>query len=119
MKKLIALSMLLVSSMSFANFVGPNTQITSVSNALKAYDDAWVSVEGTILERVGNENYRFTDGKNEIFVEIDNDVWLGQKADAKSKVRIHGEVELEGNYRTIDVKRIEVSGQINTMGGFK
>ena len=116
LKKLtLALATVLTFSAN-ANFVGPN-EFSTVKAAKDARDDTWVAIEGKILNQIKEDEYLFTDGKETIEIEIDDDVWLGQKADAKTAIRIHGEVDKEFMSKKIDVKRIEVLNNPAFQGG--
>ena len=68
--------------------------LTTISAVLKdGKDDQKVTLTGFLKEKVGKEKYIFTDGANEIRVEIDDKDFPKQKVDDKVKVEIMGEVE--------------------------
>lgn len=91
------------STASFAQYTGPSSSapavtapapLTSIGAVLKdGKDDQKVTLTGTLKEKVGNEKYTFTDGKDEIRVEIDTEDFPSQKVDDKINIEITGEVE--------------------------
>ena len=81
---------------ALAQFVGPGASqvYSSIPEIIRsATDDARVELEGYIIKKVGKEKYLFSDGKNEIRVEIDAQAFPATRIDEKVKVRIRGEVE--------------------------
>ncbi|BDO94734.1 YgiW/YdeI family stress tolerance OB fold protein [Escherichia coli] len=94
---------------SLGGFTGPASSVaTSVAEAKKQWDDAWVALEGYITKQVGHELYEFRDNSGVIYVEIDGKYWMGQNVSPKDKVRIEGEVDKDWNSVEIDVKNIRV-----------
>ncbi|AII14638.1 bacterial OB fold (BOF) protein [Campylobacter iguaniorum] len=89
-------------------FIGNNIYSNlSVKEALSAKDNALVSLKGNITKQLRHDKYEFSDGKNSIVVEIDDDVWNGVTVGSNDTVEIKGEVDndmLEKNQ--IDVKYI-------------
>jgi uncharacterized protein (TIGR00156 family) len=102
-KKLKSIAVLLAagaavvfSATSQAQYVGPSTHVAahSVAEVLKnPVDDQAVVLRGTIIKKVGNEKYIFTDGTGEIRVEIDDKHFAHQRFDAQTKVELRGEIE--------------------------
>lgn len=96
-------------SYSVGGFSGPTASAeTSVAEAKKQRDDAWVVLEGNIIRQVGHELYEFRDNSGTVFVEIDDKYWMGQSVSPTDKVRIEGEVDKDWNSVEIDVKNIRV-----------
>ena len=88
-------------------FLGPRYGVNSVKAALSAWDDTWVEIKGKIISQVGHEKYKFSDGKDTIIIEIDDDDWGGLSVGPDELITIYGEVDgnaLKAN--EIDVKRI-------------
>ena len=56
-------------------------------------DDQLATLEGYIVQQVKHEKYMFRDSTGEMLVEIDDEVFKGQRVDPKTKVRIDGELE--------------------------
>ncbi|PJG85989.1 NirD/YgiW/YdeI family stress tolerance protein [Conservatibacter flavescens] len=118
MKKLLTVTALLaLSTTAFANFndngqnnggfAGQVQQMT-VAQALKAKDNSYVSIEGTIAKRLGDDDYLFQDNTGTIKAEIDDDVWRNQTVNPTDKVRIYGEIDNERFEKTtIDVKQLQ------------
>ena len=117
MKKLFLASALLAfSTVTFANF-NDNTQNQNsvsaqapltVAQALKAKDNSYVSLEGSVTKRLGDDDYLFQDNTGTIKVEIDDAVWRNQTINPTDKVRIYGEVDNERfEDATIDVKQLQ------------
>lgn len=96
-------------SYSPGGFSGPaSSAATSVAEAKKQWDDAWVVLEGNITGQVGHELYEFRDNSGTIYVDIDNKYWMGQTVSPTDKVRIEGKVDKDWNSVEIDVKNIRV-----------
>ena len=88
-------------------FLGGHSGANSVKAALDARDDTLVTVRGKILSQVAHEKYKFSDGKDTIIIEIDDEDWGGLSVGPDEIITIHGEVD--GNTiraNEIDVKRI-------------
>lgn len=136
MKKALLLSSLLIlSPMTFAStnslnnhdlndhglndqgFFGPSE--TSVKAAKEGKDDQPVTLTGYITASLGDEMYTFSDGQDNISVEIDNDKWHGIKVTPETKITITGEIDEEWFnshinewFSTkIDVERIQLAIQ--------
>jgi uncharacterized protein (TIGR00156 family) len=94
-----------------AQFVDAKTsEVTTVKSVLKnGKDDQWVVLEGKVIERIKGDDYRFRDSTGVIEVDIDDEVFKGQKITPDTVVRIEGEVdtELVGDNK-IDVERLSV-----------
>lgn len=88
------------------------SNVISVQQALASADDAYVTVEGTVLNKVGEETYLFSDGTGQMRVEIDDDVWRGQHVgSSENRVRLSGEIDRNYNRVELDVKQITVIQQ--------
>lgn len=110
MKKFATLvAVLALSTSAFAGFQSGNSHAqnaNTVAQAKKAYDDAYVSLNGYIVQKVGDEKYTFKDSTGQIRVEIDDDLWGGLTATPKTRVTIYGQVDKDNGRTEIDVKRI-------------
>ena len=132
MKKLLAASVLVFSSMSVmaapqptqGGFSGPHeaapmTQdqggfngpsatpiLNTIKEASHADDNAAVELTGYIISSVGKEDYMFKDETGEIKVEIDNKDWRGITVTPTTKITIRGEVDKDWTVRTIDVDSV-------------
>lgn len=93
-----------------AQFVGGPTAVTTVKNVLdNAHDDQLVILEGFLTKQVRHEKYMFRDATGEILVEVDDEVFQGQRVDPKTKIRIEGEFENELLQKgEVDVHRLTI-----------
>ena len=101
----------LLSTTAFASgYTGPGTapKVSTVAEAQAATDDTDVVLEGVIIERLGNERYKFQDGTGIIVVEIDEEDWPTQEISETTQVRLIGEVDKDANGVEIDVDTIEL-----------
>ena len=88
-------------------FTGPSAaNKVSVEEAKELRDDAPVVMEGKIEQSLGDEKYVFSDGKDKVTVEIDNEDWRGVSVSEQDTVEIKGEVDKEFMDTEIDVNSI-------------
>jgi len=82
-----------------AQYSGPGAQapVQSVAAVAAAKDDAVVDMTGFIVRQLTADKYLFSDGKQQIRVEIDSAVFPRQPISEKTRVRIHGELEKDFN----------------------
>lgn len=115
MKKVITLcSILLASGISVAQGgfkENPtnisNTVINTISAAKQAYDDAPVSIEGNIIEKIDNDEFIFRDMAGEkIKIDVSDHAWNGLEINPNTRIIIQGTVDKEYNKVEIDVKNI-------------
>jgi len=102
MKKILlatAISCLLAAP-SFAQFGGgfegpsaADQAPMSVKQAVDSWDNTKVVLRGRIVNALGDEKYTFTDGADEVIVEIDDKLWAGRKVSPENTVQIFGEVD--------------------------
>ncbi|MCP4957182.1 YgiW/YdeI family stress tolerance OB fold protein [Photobacterium aquimaris] len=135
MKKLLAVSVLTLSSMSVmaapqstqggfngpteaaplvqpqGGFNGPSVVpvLTTVKAASHADDNAAVELTGHIISSIGKEDYMFKDVTGEIKVEIDNKDWRGVTVTPTTKVILRGEVDKDWTVRTVDVDTVTIA----------
>ena len=107
MMKKFALATLLALSTSaaFAGFNGNNAQggfqggnqgqQLTVKQALSAQDNSMITLVGQITQQIDNDDYIFTDGTDQIKVEIKNRVWNGLNVGPQDKIRIYGKLDNE------------------------
>ena len=110
MKKITLASLILIlSANATAGFVGPNSSEHSspVAQVQTMHDDAWVTMQGHLVEQIGHERYLFSDGAHSVEVEIDNENFRGQQISPDQTVVLKGEVERHGNKVHVDVDHIE------------
>ncbi len=88
-------------------FNGGENVILTVDQVKGMGDDSKVWVEGSIIQKNGDEKYLFQDSTGSIIVEIDDDAWHGLVIGPTDTVRIYGEVD-HGMFNTeIDIDYIE------------
>lgn len=87
-------------------FSGPNASLTSVAEALKLGDDAWVTLVGKIETQLGHEKYRFSDGTGTIVADIDDKRWRGLEIGPDDTVELVGEIDRDFTSIELDVKKI-------------
>lgn len=108
---LLALSLGIATSAT-AQFVGPgasNAPATVQSILDSSQDDQTVTLQGTVLEKVGNEKYTFSDDTGQIRIEIDDDVFPPQRISPDMTVEIYGEVEKDFlRSPEVDVERLTI-----------
>ena len=121
MMKKFALATLLALSTSaaFAGFNGNNAQVgfqggnqvqqLTVKQALSAQDGSVISLVGNITQQLDDdEEYVFTDGSDQIKVDIRNRAWRGLNVGPQDKIRIYGRVDNDAFQRTeVEVFRVE------------
>lgn len=91
---LFAVSLSLCTYPAAAQYLGPNGAHTTVTEILQnPTDDQSVILQGYIVKRIGHEKFLFSDGKNQIQLEIEAKYFPPQPIDEKTLVEITGEVE--------------------------
>jgi uncharacterized protein (TIGR00156 family) len=100
----------LVAGPALAQFTGPSEQDTgsSVQDALDARIGAYMTLEGYITHHLREDYYRFTDGVNEIRVEIPGSVFAGRPIGPNDRVRLRVEVDrgLIGRYLWVEALEV-------------
>lgn len=95
-----------------AQYVGPSSQKVTVTIAdiLKnPIDDQEVMLRGVLLKKISKEKYLFSDGKDQIRVEIDDRDFPSQAIDETTRIEIRGEVEKDFmESPEIDVKMVTI-----------
>lgn len=92
-------------------YVGPGSQASgsnTVQAALVSRDGEQVVLRGRIVGQVDDEHYLFADGSGQITVQIDEDLWKRQRADADTPLELQGRVEVEHKRVSVEVKRVRV-----------
>lgn len=118
MKKILALSILTGAILlSACQHNQPQSQIfganlpsssISVKQALSARDDSYVTVEGSIISQIDNDEYLFGDASGQIRVEIDQHIWRGQHVTPQHKLRLYGEIDKEWNKTELKVRELTI-----------
>lgn len=89
-------------------FTGPTPGLSTVAQAKTLRDDAWVVLEGHIVQQIGHELYEFRDNSGSVYVDIDYKYWHGQSVSPGDKVHIEGELDKDWNSVEIDVKNLRI-----------
>lgn len=98
---------MMVQSGGPGGFNGGENVILTVDQVKGMGDNSKVWVEGSIIQKNGDEKYLFQDSTGSIIVEIDDDAWHGLVIGPTDTVRIYGEVD-HGMFNTeIDIDYIE------------
>ncbi len=87
-------------------FVEETISIVSVADAKNMKDDAYVVLQGTIQQNLGDENYLFKDDSGTVVIEIDDDDWNGVTVGPQDVVIIKGQVDKGWTNVEIDVDEI-------------
>ncbi|MGL6152726.1 MAG: NirD/YgiW/YdeI family stress tolerance protein [Aeromonas sobria] len=113
------LTMLTVLSLpSFAAYNGPEHNV-SASEVKSQRDESWVTLQGKLVKRLGEDSFMFRDSTGEIMVEIDDESWVGQEISPNDTVRISGEVDQDWSDVKVDVSSLsKVGGMPVNLGGF-
>ncbi|MEL7290929.1 MAG: NirD/YgiW/YdeI family stress tolerance protein [Pseudomonadota bacterium] len=91
------------------DYTGP-VDISNVATLLQdssVFTDRDVAVEGVLIHQVGYGTFIFSDGNDEIEVELEDDIELSHPLNNQMRVRLFGEYE-GGSKPEIEVKHIQV-----------
>ncbi|NBI51096.1 YgiW/YdeI family stress tolerance OB fold protein [Photobacterium alginatilyticum] len=110
----ITAAMIIMPTVALANpnglsYSGPIQTIT-VSEVLEQtnlFSEQNVILEGKLIKQINADTYVFSDGNDEINVEIDDDIRLEQTITANTRLRVYGEVE-GGTSPEIEIDKIQV-----------
>ncbi len=106
MKKFALATLLALStSAAFAGFngntaqggfqVGDQGQQLTVKQALSAKDNSMITLVGNITQQIDGDEYVFTDGTDQIKLEIKKRVWNGLNVGPQDKIRVYGKLDNE------------------------
>ncbi|QIM63285.1 hypothetical protein A1D29_08340 [Pasteurellaceae bacterium Orientalotternb1] len=84
------------------------SSVVTVKQALAAYDDSYVTVEGSIIKQIDDDEYIFGDASGQIRVEIDNHIWRGQNVTSQNKLRLYGEIDREWHKTELKVRELTI-----------
>lgn len=90
-------------------FTGPKdgTDVSvSVADAKNMKDEAYVTLKGKIVKKIGSEKYLFEDQSGSIDIEIDDKDWRGLVVGPGDVVIIEGEVDKGWTKLEIEVDNI-------------
>ncbi len=130
-KTVLAVALIGITSVASAQFVAEGESVSesrkeaskalvspwktqSVAEVKNLADDTYVTLEGRLIgykkEGKRSDDYRFEDSTGEILVEIDDDLWQGQRVTPETKVKILGEFDKshKKDNDKVEVKYLEV-----------
>ncbi|UPQ89922.1 YgiW/YdeI family stress tolerance OB fold protein [Vibrio sinaloensis] len=90
-------------------YKGPvdTTTVASLLQDTKVFGERDVAVEGVLIRQIAHDTFIFSDGNDEIEVELDDGIVLSKPLDNQTRVRLFGEYE-GGSEPEIEVKHIQV-----------
>lgn len=106
-----ACALLVLPGAVLAQYTGPGARplVRSVAAVAAASDDVAVEIDGHIIKQLTSGKFLFSDGKDQVRVEIDENVLPKTAINERTKVRIRGEVEKDFlESPEIDVISIEI-----------
>ncbi|GAA5108468.1 OB fold stress tolerance protein YgiW [Orbus sasakiae] len=84
-------------------FTGGVQSITSAAQAKQMHKDSWVTLQGNIVQHLGDKMYLFRDSSGDINVKIKGKLWQGRTVTPNDTVQITGEVDTH-RYKSTDVE---------------
>ena len=114
MKKLLAsfVFIVMLAPEAFATGMGGfydgTYNVTTVKQAKTMPDDSYVTLKGSITQRLTSDEYTFKDSTGTITVEIDAEKWMGQIAGPNDLMEITGEIDKDFRATKIDVDSVKV-----------
>ena len=85
-------------------------QMVTVSEIEQLKDGDYVVMQGTILEKTGDETYNFKDNTGTMLIEIDDDDWAGITVTPNDIIIIEGEIDKNMmNPTVIEVEEIRMA----------
>jgi Uncharacterized conserved protein len=90
-------------------FTGPSREFMQVKVAEleDLRDDTRVSLTGNITERVGDDDFIFTDGTGTVVLDVDDEAWYGLSIGPENTVTVYGKLDKGFTKMEVEVKRIE------------
>ena len=103
---------------SWAAYTGPEHNVSA--NQVKSQrNESWVTLQGKLVKRLGEDNYILRDASGEVMVDIDEDAWRGQAVTPSDTIRVSGEVDNDWNEVKVNVETLEKIGAAPVnKGGF-
>ena len=93
-------------------FVDADAKPMSIAEVMKLSDDAYVTMSGYITKRLSDDEYNFTDGNNNVTLEIKGKVWRGLTVTPKDKIIVVGEVDKDLTSFKIEVKSVSMANGV-------
>lgn len=93
----------------YAGHMMPKGNMQSrVSEVASFRDNAWITLEGSIISQQDEHHFTFRDNTGEIPLEISDEAWRGLEVDALSLVRVSGYVKHSGGLSSLAIRHIEL-----------
>lgn len=109
-----ALALSTVSGLALAQYIGPGTvrAPSSLTELLQnPVDGQGAQLRGRLLQQLNHNKYLFSDGKSQIRVQINSEIFPKQAIDDRTEIEITGQVEKDFmDTPEIDVTTVEVKG---------
>src|SRR5690625_5413476 len=98
-----------ITSVAFAQEGQPPVTVTPVQEVLtNTPDDAYVTIQGRLVEYLGDEDYVLEDETGRITVEIDDDLLVPRDFAAGMLVGVFGEGDRERHGVEVEAERIRI-----------
>lgn len=82
--------------------------VLKIKNVLKMNNGCIIIVKGHILKQIGEKEFLFSDGTDEIKVKIDDNLWTNFTVTAKTEVILKGKLNKDLHFIKIDTESIEI-----------
>lgn len=83
-----------------------HVSVTTTANAKNLQNQDWVTLEGNIVKKTGEERYLFRDPTDSIEITVNDDCWGGQEVTSDDLVSISGKVTKKQDSIAIHVENI-------------
>ncbi len=91
-------------------FTGPGPAVIGIKDAGNQPDDAWVTLQGKILNNLGDDKYTFQDASGSGVVEIERKAWHGVSVGPNDKVSLLVKVDKDWGSVELEVKTVQRMG---------
>ncbi|MBU9856499.1 YgiW/YdeI family stress tolerance OB fold protein [Rahnella bonaserana] len=81
---------------------------STIKRVINNDKNTWVTLEGNIIKKTGEEHYTFRDKTGIIPIILKDDKWDGQKVTPKDLVSISGRLTKEKGQNVIQVEHIRI-----------
>lgn len=80
----------------------------SIAQVMEQPKNTNVTMRGYITKRLGDDKYNFSDGTDNIVIEVDDKIWRGQVVSPKEQVVIWGELDKDDGKMMVEVKSLSI-----------
>ncbi len=92
-------------------YTGPGPKVISIRDAGNQADDTWVTLQGTIVNRMGDDKYTFQDSSGTGIVEIERKAWRGLQVGADDVVQLLVKVDKDWGSVELEVETVKIVGK--------